>query len=415
MVFQICTRLSPYCEAWSSPPHKMEKPSRFNGGCELYYRHDTPPDEIPRSSILGDVNVSLAPNRALRRDLQTWELRYGRPHLAEPQMYLGCGWSYWHTLDFPCLSGELDDKVFLLNDTFRVAATDAADAEPATTEVERPLCGAESELMATSAGRWVQEPFPSDEECLVPLEVDLKYNRSHVLAYNGAKPHCWHRESIDRIGLQCVEPNCALIDKTRYWNSRARVSRWMGVWRQHMCDYVEFTDAELQQCVDSKKIVKITVSGRSVAALVSSMVKQRIAPLRMYSNASDPGAMEVTLTTLALLHKTMQSDREVRRSLRALPNATDHGAVYVYNGYYTSSEREPYTHTDRMHDLNRIVEEELVPKGYQPLNIYDMSAAWSYDSGQQRDGMHLVGPPMRMGVTKFFHHLCRDVVAGRRV
>ena len=102
-------------------------------------------------------------------------------------------------------------------------------------------------------------------------------------------------------------------------------------------------------------------------------------------------------------------------SVMALPNATDHGAVYVYNGYYTSSEREPYTHTDRMHDLNRIVEEELVPKGYQPLNIYDMSAAWSYDSGQQRDGMHLVGPPMRMGVTKFFHHLCRDVVAGRRV
>jgi hypothetical protein len=328
-------------------------------------------------------------------------------------MFLGCGWSYWHTLDFPCLSGELDDKVFVLNETFRV---DLPETNPALYDDELPLCLSGAELMANSAGRWVQEKFPSDDDCIAPFEVDKNYSSQYdVFAFNGAKPHCWHRESIDRIGLRCVERNCGLIDRSRYWNSRARASRWMGVWRQHSCDYLEFTDRELQQCIDAKKITGIKVSGRSVAGLLESMVRQRIAPLRMYPNASDPGSAEVTISTLALLHRTMHSDREVRESLRELKNATDRQLVYVYNGYYTSSEREPYTHAERMRDLSRIVEEELIPKGYHPLSIYDMSAAWSFDSDLQRDGMHIVGPAMRMGVTKFFHHLCRDVVTGSRV
>jgi hypothetical protein len=38
--------------------------------------------------------------------------------------------------------------------------------------------------------------------------------------------------------------------------------------------------------------------------------------------------------------------------------------------------------------------------------------AFTYDSATQMDGMHIVGPPMKMIVTKLFHYVCKDVVDG---
>jgi hypothetical protein len=366
--------------------------------------------------------VSLAATRRRRRlrrprppdQTETVELNFGRPHGADPQFFVGCGWSYWHTLDFPCLSGELDDAAFMRNETFEVAAPSEPPPPPRTDAL--PLCGTDAEFLSSTAGRWVQEPFPSDDECLVPFEEDKNYSsRFAVHRFHGDKPHCWHREAIDQIGLRCTEPNCALIDRSRYWNSRARVSRWMGVWRDYSCDYVEFTDRELQQCVDAKKIAAIQVEGASVAQNLASLLHQRVDRLTVYPNVSDPDAIQVTISTLSLLHLTMDSNSMFRRKLRSLKNATENDVRYVYTGYYTSSEREPYTHADRLRDMNRIVEEELVPKGYHLLNIYDLSAAWAFDADGQRDGMHIVGPPLRMGLTKFFHHLCRGAVPGTRV
>lgn len=38
--------------------------------------------------------------------------------------------------------------------------------------------------------------------------------------------------------------------------------------------------------------------------------------------------------------------------------------------------------------------------------------AFTYEAATQNDGMHFIGPPMKMIVTKLFHHLCHDVVNG---
>jgi hypothetical protein len=411
---QICNRLIPYCELWRTPPLKIAEPTRLHTGCELYFRSDTPEHEIPRSWVLGDLNRTIQGNRVLQLDTT-----YGKPHGAEPQHFLGCGWSYWHTLDFPCLSGDLDDRIFLLNDTF-VVPESAIHAQHKTRSSGEdnplPLCQPDAERMDRSDGRWVQEAFPNASTCLTRFRVLDKYSsRYDLYRYNGSRPHCWHRESITRIGLTCAEPNCFIIDKSRYWNSRARVPRWMGVWREFSCDYMEFTDSQLQECINRRKITALHVKGVSVAENLNVMVQQRLDPMTMYANATDPEAMEVTVTTLGLLHKTMMSNSMVRNELRRMTNATSRKPVYVYGGYYTTSEREPYTHVERMIDLNRIVEEELIPKGYTVLNMFALSAAWGYDADGQRDGMHIVGPPMRMGVTKLFHYMCADVVEGSRV
>jgi hypothetical protein len=44
-----------------------------------------------------------------------------------------------------------------------------------------------------------------------------------------------------------------------------------------------------------------------------------------------------------------------------------------------------------------------------------MTAGFAYDSATQFDGMHFIGPPMKMIMTKLFHHICADTVEGSRL
>jgi hypothetical protein len=410
---QICNRLAPHCKFWTSPPAKLKGASYFNNGCEIYFDSAVPDTEIPRSWIMGDITPTTTmqdpgPHRRLAVDTV-----FGMPVSGvDPQYFVGCGWSYWFTLDFPCLSGEKDDQIFMLNGTFEVSraptASTAADEPP-------PLCTATVERMGNSKGRWVHERFPDGDECPLPYEQDPGFSaRFPIHKHDGEHPHCWNREDITQIGELCVEMNCAFIDTSRYWNSRARVKDWYGVWREKDCDYLEFTDKQLQQCITAKKIINLKVEGQSIAENLKVFIDQRMAPLTLYSNLGDPESLVVTVTTLSLLHHTMESDSTVRGFLGRLPDATKRRQLFYMSGYFTSSEREPYTHMERMKSLSQLADEVLIPKGYTPLNAFDPSAAWTYDADGQRDGMHIIGPPIRAVVTKLFHHLCSDVVEGSR-
>ena len=50
--------------------------------------------------------------------------------------------------------------------------------------------------------------------------------------------------------------------------------------------------------------------------------------------------------------------------------------------------------------------EVLGPKNYHMLNLYDMTKAFSYDTATQMDGLHIIGPPMKMAISKLFHYVC---------
>jgi hypothetical protein len=386
----------------------MKEPSFLNNGCELYFDKSYPESEVPKSWIMGDLvlNGTLihdGPNRRLQV-----ESMYGHaPEGLAPQHFLGCGWSFWHTLDFPCLSGEKDDQVFMLNDTFEVLGTAPLDS------TSLPLCEPSIELMDVSNGRWVQEPFDS---CPLPYESDANFSDHYpVHKYDGRYPRCWHRDDISVIGNYCIEMNCRFIDDSRIWNSRARVSNWNGVWRERSCDYLEFTDDQLQQCITSKKITAVHVEGMSIAGFLSVLINQRLSTLTLYPASPDEDTSVVHVSTLGLLHHSDNTDAQFREYLSSEPNATKQNPYYYMSAYYTSSEREPYATLERVRTLSRIMDEVLPKKGYVPMNAFDPSAAWTFDTATQRDGMHVTGPPQRAVVTKFFHYLCKDVVEGGRV
>jgi hypothetical protein len=358
----------------------MQGANYFSNGCELYFDASYPESEIPKSWILGDVVFNGSKHAGPARRLSPDDV-FGAPVTGlEPQQFLGCGWSYWYTLDFPCLSGAKDDRVFMLNDTFEVTGP----PPPFAASLPLPLCESSVELVNATNGRWVQEPKDS---CPVPFEDDPKFNEHYpVHKHDGDHPHCWNRDNIAAIGNNCVEMNCQFIDTGRYWNSRARVTDWYGVWREKSCDYLEFTDKQLQQCITSRKIASFEVEGRSIATMLQSLLHQRLSTLTLYPNSTDPNATHVTITTLALLHHTMDSNEMFRNHLQKEPNATANRPYYYMTGYFTSSEREPYTFLERMKTLNHVLDEVLPPKGYVRINAFDPSAAWTYDADGQRDG-----------------------------
>ena len=76
-------------------------------------------------------------------------------------------------------------------------------------------------------------------------------------------------------------------------------------------------------------------------------------------------------------------------------------------GFFITSE------LSRMDKANHFANKTL--QGYKMPNAFDMSAAFSYDTATQLDGLHIIGPPMKMMVTKIFHHVCKDAVEGSRL
>jgi hypothetical protein len=200
---------------------------------------------------------------------------------------------------------------------------------------------------------------------------------------------------------------------SRRWISSVHLEKkWIGVWRNYDCSYVEFTTRQLQECITKRKISSITSRGRSIAEFINEYVQQRLQNVSLYTNA---GGIQVTYDTMSLLHFFGEPIEVLEERMRALPQVGANQEHYWVSGFYLSSEREVRSHVDRMTLANEMIQNVLTPKGYKTINAFELSAAFTYDTGAQSDGMHLLGPPMKQIVTKLFHHMCSNVVEGSRM
>jgi hypothetical protein len=426
---EFCTRMAPHCVYWASPPFRTEKPSGLNNGCEFFFRDDTPEELIPRTHLLEPGNRTVMwnlpkqQNESEKRPAPGFGFLHGKPRDDLPaHNYIGCGWSSWYTLDFPCLSGDLDDKVFMTSDQFTVGGKDLDFGDDPSSGEETsnstnmssprglPLCSIETEMVDKSKGRWVREPWPNSTVCPREMKMDDKYStKFDITEYDPNFPHCWNRDDLSKIGDRCIESECRFIDKSSWYISPFKNRTWYGVWRQDSCEYLEFTNDELQGCITDRRIASIDVKGASIAQFLNQYLQQRLENLQFFNGS---GARFVELETLGLVHYCADSDYDLRRRFtnmkNAKPNTTDR---YVVTAPFVSSEREIYVHADRVAKMNRIVQDILSTKGYKFLDFFDLSAAFTYASATQMDGLHIVGPPMKMIITKLFHYVQR---CGRR-
>ena len=209
----------------------------------------------------------------------------------------------------------------------------------------------------------------------------------------------------------CLEPNCQFLNKTTTWKSSIhQETEWYGDWKHDSgCSYSEFTDDQLQTCVDQRKIYEFGVEGESIASFLRLYLTMRVKNIKLYNNTNSGNGTKVTLSTFGMSHFCPQPTDKLRtrfkneRNISASPLKAE---FFRVNGYFLSSERELLCTSSRMMQFNRIGEEILQSKGYSMINAFDMSAAFTFDTATQNDGMHIIGPVMKIIITKLFHYLC---------
>ena len=428
---EICRRVEG-CSYWMTPPTNIEA-SIAKNGCELYYDKTlVHPEDIPKSHMLAKAGRSQR-----RRRLASAPHASGSPasNNTEVAQFLGCGWSFHLSLDFPCLSGDLDDHIFMINHTFVIGdgTTGAEFITKDPTLISSPrrdndilnLCGPEDEAFGKqhqASGRWVREQWPDNNVCPFPRKVDETFKSMfEITAFNGSHPHCWHRDDLSLPRKSCFEANCRLLPQTGKWETSSlhQETQWMGTWRPHGCNYYEYSNDQLQQCISQRRIGSITTSGASIAAMLNQYLQVRMTGLKLVP--SPAGDSESTGDTLSVVIDTLrwphllwhESEDQWVDMLNSFPlvNATKEEHYWV-SSFFVASEREPYVHVVRAERLAKHAQEILSPKGYKMINAFDLTAAFAYDTAGQGDGLHVVGPPMKAIIAKIFHHMCSGEIEG---
>ena len=452
---EVCSRQSE-CRYWATPPFRMPNPSFITNGCELFF-DDTlvDPYVIPNSTRIRDMLLEEAAKAAAaaaaagpkrsryqrlllpqgpaprseqrqrrrwRRRLKVESMEHGPPHSYPTAYFAGCGWSFWFTLDYPCLSGDLDDRVYMAQSNFTLeedkqhfssGMVSTSSVSAVAPHHQLPLCQL-SEMNLKHKGRWVREPFPDNITCPQPIEQDPKFRKASLIKHDGNRPHCWHRDDLTLAKGSCVEMNCRFIPPESLWKSSLHEERtWNGVWRYYGCNLLEFTDLQLQQCINERKISSIAIEGASISENIRQYVDQRSVGLNFF-DASLEGARSITVSTLANPHMSWNENEDgwIAKFQGMAPISANNTDYYIVNPFFWSSEREPHVHAGRAENMAFLMQTWLQPKGYKIINALDLTTAFTYDTALQSDGLHITGPPMKMIVTLVFHDLCSGVVEG---
>lgn len=122
---------------------------------------------------------------------------------------------------------------------------------------------------------------------------------------------------------------CALIPKSSRWLSNLHnETNWYGIWRNNDCDYLEFTDAQLQQCITERGISTIKTSGMSIAKFLNEFLQQRLKGINMTESGTT-----VILSTLGLSHKAGTPNADVREEIASkIPPTGPSEEMYYMSG-----------------------------------------------------------------------------------
>jgi len=244
------------------------------------------------------------------------------------------------------------------------------------------------------------------------MEQDARFSQMFPKIKNDPdRPICWHREDMTKLGERCMEKNCQFVIRQMWRSWLHQEHDFFGFWLPYNCRYVEFRRDELQSCITNKKIASIQVQGASVASFLSEYVDQRLDGITFVQPSTNATTKQIVLNTFklphALWHSTANEFRQQLEQMTSIDSSIEEH--YYITGFYYSSEREPHVYLDRSLQFSELFEEILQPKGYKQINAFDLTAAFTYDSAGQLDGMHIAGPPMKAIVVKLFHHLCSTV------
>lgn len=158
-------------------------------------------------------------------------------------------------------------------------------------------------------------------------------------------------------------------------------------------------------CVRVCRSDSIDIEGDSIATQLGRYLFQRLDGLTFAPKS--PTSQRVMLDTLSIPHAVwMGTERDFSRKLQKRKNANSTNRLFWVGTNFIVSEREPGLRMARARRFTTLAEPILRAKGWQFLDAFFPSAAFAFDTSTQMDGIHIIGPPMKLLVKKLFHHLC---------
>ena len=384
MCCEICSRLAGHCKAWSTPIPSFPRGEKLmpRNGCELYFDSENSLGLVPVSPSIAALNKTNNTEYDIAEEERS-EKMYSLPHHSETSYFLGCGWSYWFTLDFPCISGDIDDNVFFTDNTVNLTATDMTTElnegsiltlnGQANVTVEKYLCPIESESFSNHSGRWVREPWPTDGECHPYETIDKPltqygYADGSISKINGSdNPECYRRDDhMHAYDQQCLEMNCMMIRPSSQWKSWLHEEKqWSGHWKHDSdCSYSEFTDVELQQCINRRKLYGFEIEGSSIAEMIRGYMNQRLENITLYNDTELGDGTKVTISNFSILHYCYLLE-VLKDKFENAPNITENEELFWVSGYFLSSEQEIMCFNSRIKDFSLLGGENTTCKRVQ--------------------------------------------------
>jgi hypothetical protein len=243
----------------------------------------------------------------------------------------------------------------------------------------------------------------------------VKLKDQTLLQHIGDKPRCWYRENITSLAGPCHVEGCGIMREDSWHSEIQNLQRWYGKWENYQCDYMELLDTELQYCINHRRIVSIQTEGDAIGDYIGDYIRQRLAHIRFFdaekNNTKVEDTLNVTLDTLNATYLMGHGTREQWKSeFKNKPPPKSWEERYWVESMYISSERSPYVTAAKAEWINQDAQDLLTTLGYRKISAFGMSAAFTFDSATQMDGLHIIGPPMKMIVTKLFHYMCKDYV-----
>jgi len=321
----------------------------------------------------------------------------------ETVYYLGCGWSFGLSMDYPCKPGSWEDELFILGPHFTVDF----ETESILLDSDGPLCEA-----GLHPGSWIIRDTSYFKEC--KYNPSAVYTKSPIpvgVVQKNDPGYCWFQEDIEQDTEKCMEADCAAFKKAVFWKNSPFSSQSIvrATYRPISgCRFLDLSQEELQKCVKKKNVSGFDFRGASISKFMRQYFEKRIDEI-IFVDENKTNSQTVVIDTLKsphlLWHMTME---KIQNEVEKKPPAENKGFYFVVTPMFISSERENHDLSIRAEQFSRIMHEILTPKGYKILDYFHPSAAFTYEMATQIDGMHIIGLPMKLLFAQVMTQLCGD-------
>jgi len=329
-----------------------------------------------------------------------------RPYVGS--IFLGCGWSYELASEHPCIDNANDDRIPFIEEAITVSHDNTVVAEIESKAL--PICSLDHRVN----GRWVD--VKEKVKCS-KVEDDSKFEKRFPIQRFARTDLgvCWFRENVNAISSRCLEGGCNALKKSSRWRDSSFIrkvnsSDYWGTWVPYeKCRYHLLTSSDLQKCVTKKKISSITTIGVSIAKFLRVYVNQRNEDIQLHRGSD---GVQVEINTLKLPHLIWhESYKTIKDEFERFEAADATTLKYFLSGMYISSEREAHVLDDHASYVSDTISSPILKgKGWKEVYWHDISAAFTYDSATQGDGLHVVGVPMKQIWTMVMNDICNDVL-----